>query len=136
MFPSPKHPDYLPDELAALKGKYDLCSRLMHSGVSGMAGHFKTTPDSFRLIFFDLPPDKSLFSTFMVLLETHKDMLSLFGRILEPHTNARLAAWKVRLNSVEAKFMVHAQRWAPMYEQEIAMLREAGSRTPDIAKNR
>lgn len=133
VFPNDKHPDHLP-ELAVLKDKYDLCSRLMHGGVFGMAGHFKTTPDSFRMIFFDLPPDHSLFSTLVMLLEAHVRILALFGRILESYTNDRMAAWQVRLNSVDAKLVVHAQRWAPMIEEGM-MVRATGSSTPRAARN-
>lgn len=133
VFPNEKHPDYLP-ELAFLKDKYDLCSRLMHGGVFGLAGHFKTTPDSFRMIYFDLPHDHSLFSTLVMLLESHTKILALFGRVLESHTNDRMTAWKVRLNSVEAKLIVHAQRWAPMIEQGMTN-RETGSITPTAPRN-
>lgn len=120
VFPNPKHADHLP-ELAALKERYDLCSRLMHGGVSGLAGHFQTTPESFRMVFFDLPPDHSLFSTLLLLLDAHLKIATLFGQVLESHTNDRLAAWMVRLNSVEAKLVVHAQRWAPMIKEGITL---------------
>lgn len=118
VFPGSKHPDH---ELAlsTLKDEYDLCSRLMHGGVSGLSGHFKTTPSSFRMIFFDLAPDHSLFSTLLMVLGSHLVMFRLFGRILEPHTNDRMAAWKVRVNSVEAKLAVHGQRWMPIIQQGI-----------------
>lgn len=132
VFPNAKHSDHVP-ELTALKEKYDLCSRLMHGGVSGLAGHFKTTPDSFRVVFFDLPSDHSLFATLLFLLDAHLKILTLLGRVLEPHTNDRMTAWKVRLNSVEAKLTVHAQSWAPMIEH--GMMTRATEANPSTNSN-
>jgi len=109
----PPDPDH-EQPLSILKERYDLCSTLMHGGVFGMAGQFETTPESFRLEFFDLPPDHSLFSVLWQMLDTHKEMLHFFGRVFDPHTNDQMAAWKVRLNAVEAKLAVHGQRWTPV----------------------
>jgi hypothetical protein len=116
VFPKPNHADY-EEELGILKDRYDLCSKLMHAGVLSVAGYLQTTPERFRMIFFDLPRDHSLFSTLLIVLDAHKMMLHLFGRILEPYTKERMASWKVRLNSVEAKFAVHGQPWSAMAQK-------------------
>jgi hypothetical protein len=113
IFPSNKHPDHEP-MLHELKSHYDHCSKIMHGSIFGMAGHFDY-PDSrklsFNLNFFDLRPDHSVISALYLIFDSHKRILHLLGRILEPYTGDRIPPWQARRNSVEAKLDVHREMW-------------------------
>jgi hypothetical protein len=86
----------------------------MHGSIFGVAGHFQhkdSTKLSPKLNFFDLPTNRSVFSVFYLIFDSHKKLLHLFEKIFEQYTRDRIAPWRVRLNAVEAKLAVHREHW-------------------------
>lgn len=116
VFPNEGHADHDP-LLVVLKDRFDHCSKLIHGSVFGMANHFGTVPKGKNragkrhVNFFDLPPD-SLVSSFLFVLNTHRLILQLFGRILEPYVRD-FDRWKKEYLRVEEKLQRHTQRWTP-----------------------
>jgi hypothetical protein len=82
-----------------------------------MASHFGTVPrdkntgGKWHVNLFDMPPD-SLVSCFFFILNTHRFILHLFGRTLEPHTTD-FNVWKKEYIYVAGKLERHRQKWAP-----------------------
>jgi hypothetical protein len=61
IFPGGKHPDHEPT-LTQLKSHYDLCSKIMHGSIFGIAGHFVYPESSsvfLKFNYFDLKPGRS-----------------------------------------------------------------------------
>jgi hypothetical protein len=110
------HPDYDP-LLMTLSGKFDLCSKLIHGSIFGMSGHFGTVPKdknttlTRHVNLFDMPPD-TFVSSFFFILETHRIILQLFGRIFKPHTTD-FSVWQKEYDYVEGKINRHIVTWGP-----------------------
>jgi hypothetical protein len=116
VYPNKSHPDHDP-LLTEMKGRFDLCSKLIHGSILGMASHFGTVPKNKNTAgtrhvnLFDMPED-SLVSSFFFILDTHRLILQLFGRILEPYTTD-FKAWTKEYLYVEGRLERHRQKWAP-----------------------
>jgi hypothetical protein len=109
------HSDYDPN-LSALKVKADICSKLIHGSVYGMAGHFGAAKDknsidgpTNRVDFFDLPSDTFL-STFFFVLKSHILILKMFGQILR-QSMTDFAAWEKHHENVEGRIERHLLKW-------------------------
>jgi hypothetical protein len=100
--------------LSELGRRYDHASKVMHSSIYGVAGHFSFPggPEGMTLRFFDMPEDHSLITSLYDTFDTHKRILRAFGISLRPNVDSdQFDAWEVRLNSVEAKLDVHREEW-------------------------
>ncbi|MBL8238358.1 MAG: hypothetical protein JNM66_13115 [Bryobacterales bacterium] len=114
LFPDSAHADHDPI-LSELKDTYDLCSRLIHGSIFGLAGHFKhPQPEnaSFEVNFFDLPENGELINTYFLHLNAHKRMARLFEKSLKGYATGDFVAWEVRMNAVEASLAVHSNTWS------------------------
>jgi hypothetical protein len=118
VFPNEKHVDHDPI-LTDLRGKFDLCSKLIHGSPMGMAGHFQTSPKEagggWQINFFDMPHDNFV-SCFFHILGTHCLILQMFGRILGPYARDS-DEWKEKYEKeykyVAGKIKRHFQKWLP-----------------------
>ena len=116
VFPHLKHPDYNPT-ICRLKKQYDFCSKMMHGGIFGIAGHYFKESSSesgappFAIEFFDLPADHSLLSSLFWIFDAHLSILQLASEIIRPYEPDSGATSNVRLNSIEAKLNVHRGAW-------------------------
>lgn len=100
--------------LAELGKHYDHASKMMHSSIYGAAGHFSFSfgPETIVLRFFDMPEDHSLITSLYLTLDSHTRILRVFANELRPNVDKNeFAAWKMRLNSVEAKLDLHREEW-------------------------
>lgn len=114
LFPDSAHADYDPI-LSELKDTYDLCSKMIHGSIFGLAGHFRyPNPEnaSFEINFFDLPENGELISTYFLHLNAHKRMARLFEKALKGYAAGDFVAWEVRMNAVEATLGVHSNTWS------------------------
>lgn len=95
--------------------RYDRCSKVLHSSLYSMAGHFSYPDDaeelSLRFNLFDLPGDHSIVSSLNFALDTHKRILKKFAEVLAGEISANSTVWELRFNSVEAKLDVHREKW-------------------------
>ena len=61
--------------------------------------------------FFDMPHD-SVIPCFFVVLGTHRLILQLFGRILQPYMSD-FSLWEQEYKYLDGKLDRHMQKWAP-----------------------
>jgi hypothetical protein len=61
-----------------------------------------------------------LVSALYLILDSHKRILRLFGRILELNAGDRITDWKEKLNFVEAQLDVHRKHWKEFSARSIS----------------
>jgi hypothetical protein len=116
VFPKQGHADHDP-LLSQLWGRFDLCSKVIHGSILGVANPVglvpknSSTPHIRRINFFDMRPD-SFVPTFFYLLRTHIILLSLFGRILKDYAG-NLESWWNEYSYVSKKLDRHREQWKP-----------------------
>ena len=104
-------------ELDELKRHYDLCAKQTHPGFVSMVRRLRgPAPDGssqigFEFHWFDVRPDSKAepARTFLWIVDMHLKILDLYARVFKAALDE--TAWMLRRNAVEARHVVHTQRW-------------------------
>jgi hypothetical protein len=113
-------------ELEDLKRHYDLCAKQTHPGFASMVRRLRAPapagPSQIGLEFrwFDIGPESKgePARAFLWIVDTHLKILDLYARVFKAALDE--TAWMLRRNVVEARHVVHTQRWIPAIAQSDA----------------
>jgi hypothetical protein len=111
VFPKASHPDYHPT-LERLFKCFDLCSKMIHGSIYGMAAHFAyapkgDTPNVRHINYFDLNGEH-LFKAIALTVRAHTLILSMFAqlfRLLDPQK------WGQEWMCVSQRLDRHVAKW-------------------------
>ena len=112
MFPKKGHPDYHPT-LELLYKRFDLCSKVVHGSIYGMASHFahapkdKENPGVRHINVFDLWGD-DLFRVVALTVRTHSLILSMFAQLFRLSNPQK---WGQELQYASLKLDRHVAKW-------------------------
>lgn len=131
-----------PADHAVLRGlgeTYDLVATFSHPSLKALAGHVQVSwsEDSELEVRFDyLQLDEAddaadIARTFLAVIQSNIRMLKVFAEVFAPAVRDSGGRWDLRVNTLDANFGIHAERWRP------ALLSEEPSRDPtDVALRR
>jgi len=113
-------------ELRDLKIHYDLCAKQTHPGFASMVRRLRTpTPSTSSQVevefhWFDIRPESKAepARTFLWIADTHLKILDLYARVFKAALDE--TAWMLRRNGVEARHVMHTQKWMHAISQSDA----------------
>lgn len=106
--------------LKRLGSRYDQGSRQFHGSTFSVGGRASVTASAegveFEFKTFEIDDDEPAepASVFLWILDTHFGILAVFVRVLEEQLGAKLTAWEIRKNALDAKFGAHREKWRPI----------------------
>ncbi len=113
LFPKKGNPDYHP-LLSELYSRFDLASKLVHSGVLSNAGHISDDMQgrTLKMLFMDLGTWRDVVAVLFASFNTHLFILRILALALEP-TSGKNQEWLVDFKALENRIIAERDRWIP-----------------------
>jgi hypothetical protein len=112
-------------KLKMLGEQYDVCSKVMHGSLYGVAHYFahsKGTPSVPSINVFDVGTNAKLVTTFFTCMRLYLVMLRVFEHLLVPYAAERITTWAEQLSAAEKAYEIKHAYWKPLVEAEIQRL--------------
>ena len=103
--------------LELLYGRYDHCSKMVHSSIFSLGGHFEVYETGsnfgFNFEYSQLKQDdpSEPIRTLLWVVDTHFGIIRVFEGVMDTVVAHDRATWEVRKNAVDAKIGVHKKKW-------------------------